>query len=113
MKTQNSGFRNEYYYLTAIPYTLDEYKKYFQPLIKEDDKSFRDGMKNSKKQLKDTIDEMIDFSEVLKKKKNIPRDLNVSLQISNKYINTKRPNYSKKDVIEVGVFNHEKTNTND
>ncbi|HAR6899787.1 TPA: DUF1672 family protein, partial [Staphylococcus aureus] len=53
MKTQNSGFRNEYYYLTAIPYTLDEYKKYFQPLIKEDDKSFRDGMKNSKKQLKD------------------------------------------------------------
>ncbi len=40
-------------------------------------------------------------------------DLNVSLQISNKYINTKRPNYSKKDVIEVGVFNHEKTNTND
>ncbi|HAR6916716.1 TPA: DUF1672 family protein, partial [Staphylococcus aureus] len=52
-------------------------------------------------------------SEVLKKKKNIPRDLNVSLQISNKYINTKRPNYSKKDVIEVGVFNHEKTNTND
>ncbi|WP_044289686.1 DUF1672 domain-containing protein [Staphylococcus aureus] len=129
MKTQNSGFRNEYYYLTAIPYTLDEYKRYFQPLIKEDDKSFRDGMRNSKKQLKDksrpyvvttlfstkdnTIDEMIDFSEVLKKKKNIPRDLNVSLQISNKYINTKRPNYSKKDVIEVAVFNHEKTNTND
>nr|WP_123986071.1 DUF1672 domain-containing protein [Staphylococcus aureus] len=134
MKTQNSGFRNEYYYLTAIPYTLDEYKKYFQPLIKEDDKTFSDGMKNSKKQLKDksrpyivttlfstkdnftkdnTIDEMIDFSEVLKKKKNIPHDLNVSLQISNKYINTKRPNYSKKDVIEVGVFNHEKVNTND
>ncbi|HDJ4715474.1 TPA: DUF1672 domain-containing protein [Staphylococcus aureus] len=133
MKTQNSGFRNEYYYLTAIPYTLDEYKKYFQPLIKEDDKSFRDGIRNSKKQLKDksrpyvvttlfstkdnftkdnftkdnTIDEMIDFSEVLKKKKNIPHDLNVSLQISNKYINTTRPNYSKKDVIEVGVFNHE------
>ncbi|HDB4906604.1 TPA: DUF1672 domain-containing protein [Staphylococcus aureus] len=133
MKTQNSGFRNEYYYLTAIPYTLDEYKRYFQPLIKEDDKSFRDGMRNSKKQLKDksrpyvvttlfstkdnftkdnftkdnTIDEMIDFSEVLKKKKNIPHDLNVSLQISNKYINTTRPNYSKKDVIEVGVFNHE------
>ncbi|HCX9086219.1 TPA: DUF1672 family protein, partial [Staphylococcus aureus] len=53
MKTQNSGFRNEYYYLTAIPYTLDEYKRYFQPLIKEDDKSFRDGMRNSKKQLKD------------------------------------------------------------
>ncbi|HFE4989577.1 TPA: DUF1672 domain-containing protein [Staphylococcus aureus] len=133
-KTQNSGFRNEYYYLTAIPYTLDEYKRYFQPLIKEDDKSFRDGMRNSKKQLKDksrpyvvttlfstkdnftkdnTIDEMIDFSEVLKKKKNIPHDLNVSLQISNKYINTKRPNYSKKEVIEVGVFNHEKANTND
>ncbi|HCX9151180.1 TPA: DUF1672 domain-containing protein [Staphylococcus aureus] len=132
MKTQNSGFRNEYYYLTAIPYTLDEYKRYFQPLIKEDDKSFRDGMRNSKKQLKDksrpyvvttlfstkdnftkdnTIDEMIDFSEVLKK--NIPHDLNVSLQISNKYINTTRPNYSKKDVIEVGVFNHEKANTND
>ncbi|WP_256069687.1 DUF1672 family protein, partial [Staphylococcus aureus] len=40
MKTQNSGFRNEYYYLPAIPYTLDEYKKYFQPLIKEDDKTF-------------------------------------------------------------------------
>ncbi|HDF3787555.1 TPA: DUF1672 domain-containing protein [Staphylococcus aureus] len=134
MKTQNSGFRNEYYYLTAIPYTLDEYKRYFQPLIKEDDKSFRDGMRNSKKQLKDksrpyvvttlfstkdnftkdnTIGEMIDFSEVLKKKKNIPHDLNVSLQISNKYINTKRPNYSKKEVIEVGVFNHEKANTND
>ncbi|HEA2704277.1 TPA: DUF1672 domain-containing protein [Staphylococcus aureus] len=134
MKTQNSGFRNEYYYLTAIPYTLDEYKRYFQPLIKEDDKSFRDGMRNSKKQLKDksrpyvvttlfstkdnftkdnTIDEMIDFSEVLKKKKNIPHDLNVSLQISNKNINTKRPNYSKKEVIEVGVFNHEKANTND
>ncbi len=35
------------------------------------------------------------------------------LQISNKYINTKRPNYSKKDVIEIGVFNHEKANTND
>ncbi|MEZ2017293.1 DUF1672 family protein, partial [Staphylococcus aureus] len=55
-----------------------------------------------------TIDEMIDFSEVLKKKKNIPHDLNVSLQITDKYINSARPSYSKKDSIEVGVFNHEK-----
>ncbi|MFZ8329706.1 DUF1672 family protein, partial [Staphylococcus aureus] len=52
--------------------------------------------------------EMIDFSEVLKKKKNIPHDLNVSLQITDKYINSARPSYSKKDSIEVGVFIHEK-----
>ncbi|CAC5594148.1 putative lipoprotein [Staphylococcus aureus] len=59
MKTQNSGFRNEYYYLTAIPYTLDEYKKYFQPLIKEDDKTFSDGMKNSKNNLKINLVHML------------------------------------------------------
>ncbi len=133
-KTQNVGYQNEYFYITYLSRNLKEYRKYYEPLIHKNDKEFKEGMQRARKELNytantdavstlfstkknftkdNTIDEMIDFSEVLKKKKNIPRDLNVSLQISNKYINTKRPNYSKKDVIEVGVFNHEKTNTND
>ncbi|HFE5132816.1 TPA: DUF1672 domain-containing protein [Staphylococcus aureus] len=133
-KTQNVGYQNEYFYITYLSRNLKEYRKYYEPLIRKNDKEFKEGMQRARKELNytantdvvstlfstkknftkdNTIDEMIDFSEVLKKKKNIPRDLNVSLQISNKYINTKRPNYSKKDVIEIGVFNHEKANTND
>ncbi len=106
-------------------------KSYYEPLIKEDDKSFTDNKGKQKNNLKINHVHMLlqlyglkdNFTEnnaiemihsEAKKEKEYPNNLNVcSLQISNKYIKSKKTYYSKKEVIEVGVFNHEKANTNE
>ncbi|CAC7094171.1 Putative cytosolic protein [Staphylococcus aureus] len=52
-KTQNSGYENEYFYITTIPYNLTEYRDYFEPLINKSDSEFSKELSNVKKQLKD------------------------------------------------------------
>ncbi|HCU9399686.1 TPA: DUF1672 domain-containing protein, partial [Staphylococcus aureus] len=52
-KTQNSGYENEYFYISAIPYNLAEYRDYFEPLLNKSDSEFSKELSNVKKQLKD------------------------------------------------------------
>ena len=52
-KTQNSGYENEYFYITTIPYNLTEYRDYFEPLLNKSDSEFSKELSNVKKQLKD------------------------------------------------------------
>ncbi|HCU0844535.1 TPA: DUF1672 domain-containing protein, partial [Staphylococcus aureus] len=52
-KTQNSGYENEYFYITTIPYNLTEYRDYFEPLLNRSNSEFSKEMSNVKKQLKD------------------------------------------------------------
>ncbi|EIK06295.1 hypothetical protein MQE_02691 [Staphylococcus aureus subsp. aureus VRS3a] len=48
-KTQNSGYENEYFYIVANIPTLQEYRKYYEPLIKKNNLNFKKGMKQARK----------------------------------------------------------------
>ena len=49
-KTQNVGYQNEYYYLAGNVTNINNYRKYYEPLIKKDSKNFKEGMKKQMKQ---------------------------------------------------------------
>ena len=38
-KTQNVGYQNEYYYLAGNVTNINNYRKYYEPLIKKDSQS--------------------------------------------------------------------------
>ena len=42
--TQASGYANEYFYISYTPEQLSTYKKYYEPLIKMNQKDFEEGM---------------------------------------------------------------------
>ena len=48
-KTQVGGFKNQYYYISAVPYSISEYRKHFEPLINKNDSEFVSGMKKVKR----------------------------------------------------------------
>ncbi|WP_228115427.1 DUF1672 family protein, partial [Staphylococcus aureus] len=50
-KTQNSGYENEYFYMTYLSRNLKEYRKYYEPLIHKNDKEFKEGMQRARKEL--------------------------------------------------------------
>ncbi|CAC6922156.1 lipoprotein [Staphylococcus aureus] len=127
-KTQNSGYENEYFYITTIPYNLTEYRDYFEPLLNRSNSEFSKEMSNVKKQLKDkskvsltttlfskkknytkknNSENVIEMAEEIKKEKDIPNEIDLSIQFSDNRINTIKPNYSSKDNLEYGVFDNE------
>ena len=127
-KTQNSGYENEYFYITTIPYNLTEYRDYFEPLLNRSNSEFSKEMSNVKKQLKDkskvsltttlfskkknytkknNSENVIEMAEEIKKEKDIPNEIDLSIQFSDNIINTIKPNYSSKDNSEYGVFDNE------
>ncbi|HBC4530050.1 TPA: DUF1672 domain-containing protein [Staphylococcus aureus] len=127
-KTQNSGYENEYFYITTIPYNLTEYRDYFEPLLNRSNSKFSKEMSNVKKQLKDkskvsltttlfskkknytkknNSENVIEMAEEIKKEKDIPNEIDLSIQFSDNRINTIKPNYSSKDNSEYGVFDNE------
>ncbi|EMJ3654691.1 DUF1672 domain-containing protein [Staphylococcus aureus] len=127
-KTQNSGYENEYFYITTIPYNLTEYRDYFEPLLNRSNSEFSKEMSNVKKQLKDkskvsltttlfskkknytkknNSENVIEMAEEIKKEKDIPNEIDLSIQFSDNRINTIKPNYSSKDNSEYGVFDNE------
>ncbi|WP_072472467.1 DUF1672 domain-containing protein [Staphylococcus aureus] len=127
-KTQNSGYENEYFYITTIPYNLTEYRDYFEPLLNRSNSEFSKEMSNVKKQLKDkskvsltttlfskkknytkknNSENVIEMAEEIKKEKDIPNGIDLSIQFSDNRINTIKPNYSSKDNSEYGVFDNE------
>ncbi|MBE5665380.1 DUF1672 domain-containing protein [Staphylococcus sp. SS251] len=127
-KTQNSGYENEYFYIAAIPYNLTEYRDYFEPLLNKSNSEFSKEMSNVKKQLKDkskvsvtttlfskkknytkksNSENVIEMAEEIKKEKDIPNEIDLSIKFSDNGINTIKPNYSSKDNSEYGVFDNE------
>ncbi|WP_244053878.1 DUF1672 family protein, partial [Staphylococcus argenteus] len=124
-KTQNSGYENEYFYITTIPYNLTEYRDYFEPLLNKSNSEFSKEMSNVKKQIKDKSkvsvtttlfskkknytkksnnENVIEMAEEIKKEENIPNEIDLSIQFSNNKINKVKPNYSGKNTSEYGVF---------
>ncbi len=77
-KTQNSGYENEYFYITTIPYNLTEYRDYFEPLLNRSNSEFSKEMSNVKKQLKDKSKVSL-TTTLFSKKKNYTKKIIVKM----------------------------------
>ncbi|HAR7579741.1 TPA: DUF1672 domain-containing protein [Staphylococcus aureus] len=120
-KTQNVGYQNEYFYISYLSRNLKEYRKYYEPLIHKNDKEFKEGMQQARKELdytantdavstlfstkknftKDnTVDDVIELSNKLKEKPNMPQKSQVTIQLGKSSINTKKPFYDDINPIE-------------
>ncbi|MGX7524604.1 DUF1672 domain-containing protein [Staphylococcus aureus] len=120
-KTQNVGYQNEYFYITYLSRNLKEYRKYYEPLIHKKDKEFKEGMQRARKELNytantdvvstlfstkknftkdNTVDDVIELSNKLKDKPNMPQKSQVTIQLGKSSINTKKPFYDDINPIE-------------
>ncbi|HCT3222583.1 TPA: DUF1672 domain-containing protein [Staphylococcus aureus] len=120
-KTQNVGYQNEYFYITYLSINLKEYRKYYEPLIHKNDKEFKEGMQQARKELNytantdavstlfstkknftkdNTVDDVIELSNKLKEKPNMPQKSQVTIQLGKSSINTKKPFYDDINPIE-------------
>ncbi|HDD7730327.1 TPA: DUF1672 domain-containing protein [Staphylococcus aureus] len=123
-KTQNSGYENEYFYIVANIPTLQEYRKYYEPLIKKNNLDFKKGMKDARRGVgykaeielyttlfsksrnfsKDKkLDDAIDLSESVKKLNLNLENTKIFLQLTKSTINTKQVNYSDNKAIKIEV----------
>ncbi|MEI1833505.1 DUF1672 domain-containing protein [Staphylococcus aureus] len=120
-KTQNVGYQNEYFYITYLSRNLKEYRKYYESLIHKNDKEFKEGMQQARKELNytantdavstlfstkknftkdNTVDDVIELSNKLKEKPNMPQKSQVTIQLGKSSINTKKPFYDDINPIE-------------
>ncbi|SGS68343.1 DUF1672 domain-containing protein [Staphylococcus aureus] len=123
-KTQNSGYENEYFYIVANIPTLQEYRKYYEPLIKKNNLNFKKGMKQARKGVgykaaievhttlfsrssnfsKDKkLDDVLDLSENTKKLHLNFENTKIFLQLAKSTISTNRVNYSDNESIRIEV----------
>ncbi len=123
-KTQNVGYKNEYFYITYSSRSLKEYRKYYEPLIRKNDKEFKDGMERARKEVNyaantdavatlfstkknftkdNTVDDVIELSDKLYNLKNKPDKSTITIQIGKPTINTKKAFYDDNRPIEYGV----------
>ncbi|HCW7571738.1 TPA: DUF1672 domain-containing protein [Staphylococcus aureus] len=123
-KTQNSGYENEYFYIVANIPTLQEYRKYYEPLIKKNNLNFKKGMKQARKGVgykaaievhttlfsrssnfsKDKkLDDVLDLSESTKKLHLDFENTKIFLQLAKSTISTNRVNYSDNESIRIEV----------
>ncbi|EVZ52100.1 lipoprotein [Staphylococcus aureus F63179] len=123
-KTQNSGYENEYFYIVANIPTLQEYRKYYEPLIKKNNLNFKKGMKQARKGVgykaaievhttlfsrssnfsKDKkLDVVLDLSESTKKLHLNFENTKIFLQLAKSTISTNRVNYSDNESIRIEV----------
>ncbi|HDA6670766.1 TPA: DUF1672 domain-containing protein [Staphylococcus aureus] len=123
-KTQNSGYENEYFYIVANIPTLQEYRKYYEPLIKKNNLNFKKSMKQARKGVgykaaievhttlfsrssnfsKDKkLDDVIDLSESTKKLHLNFENTKIFLQLAKSTISTNRVNYSDNESIRIEV----------
>ncbi|CAA4039197.1 DUF1672 domain-containing protein [Staphylococcus aureus] len=124
-KTQNVGYKNEYFYITYSSRSLKEYRKYYEPLIHKNDKEFKEGMEQARKEVNyaantdtvttlfstkenftkdNTVDDVIELSDKLYNFKNKPEKSTITIQIGKPTINTKKAFYDDNDPIEYGVY---------
>ncbi|HDK7771415.1 TPA: DUF1672 domain-containing protein [Staphylococcus aureus] len=123
-KTQNVGYKNEYFYITYSSRSLKEYRKYYEPLIRKKDKEFKEGMERARKEVNyaantdavatlfstkknftkdNTVDDVIELSDKLYNLKNKPDKSTITIQIGKPTINTKKAFYDDNRPIEYGV----------
>ncbi len=123
-KTQNSGYENEHFYIVANIPTLQEYRKYYEPLIKKNNLNFKKGMKQARKGVgykaaievhttlfsrssnfsKDKkLDDVLDLSESTKKLHLNFENTKIFLQLAKSTISTNRVNYSDNESIRIEV----------
>ncbi len=123
-KTQNVGYKNEYFYITYSSRSLKEYRKYYEPLIQKNDKEFKEGMERARKEVNyaadtDAVatlfstkknftndnreDDVIELSDKLYNLKNKPDKSTITIQIGKPTINTKKAFYDDNRPIEYGV----------
>ncbi|WP_103144129.1 DUF1672 domain-containing protein [Staphylococcus aureus] len=123
-KTQNSGYENEYFYVVANIPTLQEYRKYYEPLINKNNLNFKKSMKEARKGVgykaeievhttlfskssnfsKDKkLDDVIDLSESTKKLHLNFENTKIFLQLAKSTISTNRVNYSDNESIRIEV----------
>ncbi|HDB0578359.1 TPA: DUF1672 domain-containing protein [Staphylococcus aureus] len=123
-KTQNVGYKNEYFYITYSSRSLKEYRKYYEPLIRKNDKEFKEGMERARKEVNyaantdavatlfstkknftkdNTVDDVIELSDKLYNLKNKPDKSTITIQIGKPTINTKKAFYDDNCPIEYGV----------
>ncbi|MBH4713124.1 DUF1672 domain-containing protein [Staphylococcus aureus] len=123
-KTQNSGYENEYFYIVANIPTLQEYRKYYESLIKKNNLNFKKGMKEARKGVgykaeievhttlfskssnfsKDKkLDDVIDLPESTKKLHLNFENTKIFLQLAKSTISTNRVNYSDNESIRIEV----------
>ncbi|MBR9225903.1 DUF1672 domain-containing protein [Staphylococcus aureus] len=123
-KTQNVGYQNEYFYITYLSRNLKEYRKYYEPLIRKNDKEFKEGMERARKEVNyaantdavatlfstkknftkdNTVDDVIELSDKLYNLKNKPDKSTITIQIGKPTINTKKAFYDDNRPIEYGV----------
>ncbi|NFW63427.1 DUF1672 domain-containing protein [Staphylococcus aureus] len=123
-KTQNVGYKNEYFYITYSSRSLKEYRKYYEPLIQKKDKEFKEGMERARKEVNyaadtdavatlfstkknftndNTEDDVIELSDKLYNLKNKPDKSTITIQIGKPTINTKKAFYDDNRPIEYGV----------
>ncbi|HHW9874266.1 TPA: DUF1672 domain-containing protein [Staphylococcus aureus] len=123
-KTQNSGYENEYFYIVANIPTLQEYRKYYESLIKKNNLNSKKGMKEARKGVgykaeievhttlfskssnfsKDKkLDDVIDLSESTKKLHLNFENTKIFLQLAKSTISTNRVNYSDNESIRIEV----------
>lgn len=123
-KTQNVGYKNEYFYITYSSRSLKEYRKYYEPLIHKNDKEFKEGMERARKEVNyaantdavatlfstkknftkdNTVDDVIELSDKLYNLKNKPDKSTITIQIGKPTINTKKAFYDDNRPIEYGV----------
>ncbi|HCZ1951801.1 TPA: DUF1672 domain-containing protein [Staphylococcus aureus] len=123
-KTQNSGYENEYFYIVANIPTLQEYRKYYEPLIKKNNLNFKKGMKQARKGVgykaaievhttlfsrssnfsKDKkLDDVLDLSESTKKLHLNFENTKIFLQLAKSTISTNRVNYSDNESIRIEI----------
>ena len=120
-KTQNVGYQNEYFYITYLSRNLKEYRKYYELLIRKNDKEFKEGMQRARKELNytantdavstlfstkknftkdNTVDDVIELSNKIKDEPNMPQKSQVTIQLGKPSINTKKPFYDDINPIE-------------
>ncbi|WP_323703679.1 DUF1672 family protein [Mammaliicoccus sp. Dog046] len=120
--TQNVGYRNEYFYILYSSRSLNEYRKYFEPLIYKDDQEFKDGMIHARKKLNYTADvrvvatlfstqkdisqkkdvlKWIEFTNSIKKQSNFPSQAHIISKLVENGIYTKTTSYDKQNKIEI------------
>ncbi|HHB4859536.1 TPA: DUF1672 domain-containing protein [Staphylococcus aureus] len=123
-KTQNVGYKNEYFYITYSSRSLKEYRKYYEPLIRKNDKEFKEGMERARKEVNyaantdavatlfstkknftkdNTVDDVIELSDKLYNLKNKPDKSTITIQIGKPTINTKKAFYDDNRPIDYGV----------
>ncbi|HHQ6949284.1 DUF1672 domain-containing protein [Staphylococcus aureus] len=130
-KTQNVGYKNEYFYITYSSRSLKEYRKYYEPLIHKNDKEFKEGMERARKEVNyaadtnavatlfstkknftndNTEDDVIELSDKLYNLKNKPDKSTITIQLGKPTINTKKAFYDDNLPIKYGVYSKDEYN---